>query len=903
MADSKPIKDKDLIQNDVFANTIKSGEDLVLVLKDIESETKDLVKVFKKVADSAGKNIVDSESLNKAKKSLNELGKVNKEFTKTQKQRIQLEEKLVEAKSENIQENERIKVQLTEQRKANKELAKDQLGLTNAYQKQSKRLNELRKDYKNLVIQEGKTTKESRKLLKEIKGLDKELKELDKSVGQNFREIGNYEKALESTKKQLVKIAAAAAVTAGAFKGVGASLEESEEGSEDLRKVSSALGSVWDQLKNTAASLALDVVDFTKAVVSGDKEITEIGSSFERTSKNTENYAEKVKAAAAAEVEATERTIEFEKAVRPLEKRLSVLNGLIGEQLILGGDSTRSFDQIVDAVVKGQDLQIERARILFDIANEELKIIRTRLEARQKAGLNNIALLDQEKEAVIKLQEARNELLFEQLDNQKILRETARDRFEQELDFAIDAFDSQKTVNERRILDEKASVDARRLLLEETVRLTNSSFQNQIKLVQEFTKQKVDLDSIALESDEAVIRQRLKNFTLDEITTTRILEIIRERKLAVQDLADAERDLNDVEQAAIDIKKDLAEQEEALANLTTESLAQLEKDREQNTIDSLRRRLDLAKEGSIEHLTLNQQLNDALLKQGADRLAKEKELADKAAAEAKARTQETISQVLQITSAIGTELNRRNSQRAADRDREIDENQTALERQRDLAAQGADNELAFRKEQGDKLALQKKEALEKEARQLEAIQLTEAYFNALNAILSKPDANPNTAPAEALGTVLLAKGVAKALVPYYEGTEDTGSTGAMSDEHGAITGYTHSNERVIKATDNKQMSGLSNSELTQLAVDYKSGMLVSKHMFNDAGASLMVATRENTGPDPMVHRYDKMILLMEEANKRPIPSLNIDKLNRLVETIDRGGVKHKITYERRHIGK
>ena len=65
----------------------------------------------------------------------------------------------------------------------------------------------------------------------------------------------------------------------------------------------------------------------------------------------------------------------------------------------------------------------------------------------------------------------------------------------------------------------------------------------QIKLVEDFTGQRIDLNQLALEDDERVVRERLRLLNLDDIVQGRILEILRERKALVQDLRDVNREV------------------------------------------------------------------------------------------------------------------------------------------------------------------------------------------------------------------------------------------------------------------------------------------------------------------------------------------------------------------------
>ena len=606
MADK--IENKDLFAKDAFSKTQKDVEDLIGVLDELNKSLVDLSKAQKKILNSEdGKTFESLKNINKAVDTLNT---AEQESTKILKEKLKLENRLAQAKNEDAKINTELKVLIQEQNKLNKEAAKDALGLTNAYQKQSKKLNDLRKEYKNLIISEGKTTKESKKLLKEIKNLDKELKDADESAGQFQRNVGNYPDTLKDASSALLKTAAAALTVKGAFDSVKTSLESTQEGSEDIRKATAGTTGVFNTLKSSLASLTVGlgeaVANRIDLFTNGNKGLIEtvlgISNGLDKAGKSFDNFIDKSKDAASAEIDAESATIDFEKRLRTLNESLALVNGTIEKQISIAGDSTKSFDEIENAALKAQKAQNERAKLQIEIAQEELKISRLLIAAQEAAGTSSIELLNRESEAIVALREARNAAAVEQLETDKLISENNRDRFERELDFAIDAFDSVKTINERRISDETKSLSERKNILSELETLTESSFQNQIKLVQDFTGQKIDLDSLSRESDEEVIRQRLKNFQFDDVTVGRILEIIRERKIATQDLADTNRDLTDSEKEGAALQSDILDQQKALnaakvgdEKATNDALEQFEQDRIENQIQALRKQIEISK--------------------------------------------------------------------------------------------------------------------------------------------------------------------------------------------------------------------------------------------------------------------------------------------------------------------
>jgi len=56
----------------------------------------------------------------------------------------------------------------------------------------SKTLNDMRKQYKDLALSQKESTKEGKELLANITKLDTKLKAVDATVGQHQRNVGNY---------------------------------------------------------------------------------------------------------------------------------------------------------------------------------------------------------------------------------------------------------------------------------------------------------------------------------------------------------------------------------------------------------------------------------------------------------------------------------------------------------------------------------------------------------------------------------------------------------------------------------------------------------------------------------------------------------------------------------------
>lgn len=373
------------------------------------------------------------------------------------------------------------------------------------------------------------------------------------------------------------------------------------------------------QLKLTAAQIKLQFleiknafpgVDESKAIEEVTIEISDLNKEVSKGRDNLLNFDKVLKAefeksqkiisdtnARLREaLELQDRLIDLE-AVRA--RQLALINGELEKQQAIAGDSTRSFNEQEIAARKVLVIQKERIDLELKTANERLdvaaKLIRNDLQA---AGISDqvseadvrsldilkdkliadqiqIENLEQLRDASIEVANIEAQRAVEAIDASKTIGEINRDRFEQELDFALDVFDRQKSVNERIIADDTRTFEERFKLLDKTKSLNESSFESQIKLTKDFVQstleerlkigkqqgildkdeltrlenqisraKELDIAQLTRLEDEKDVRKLLiSQGVADEITQNRIREIIIERKAAVQDLAEAERDL------------------------------------------------------------------------------------------------------------------------------------------------------------------------------------------------------------------------------------------------------------------------------------------------------------------------------------------------------------------------
>lgn len=330
-----------------------------------------------------------------------------------------------------------------------------------------------------------------------------------------------------------------------------------------------------DTLKESLGEAGDALVEFNTGM--HPEEIREFGNSIKGVTKEIKDQVD-----AFAELSKARRQTYI--ANRDLQKQIADLAA--EEQLLqsVADDATRSFKEREEAASRADALTKQRAGLELQMARKNLEFINTEIDLKKKAGQVDDELLDSQVDAYKEARQAEAEYLLAVQDNTKRVNELKQDRLERDLDILIDGFDNQKTINERLIADETKTFEERRKILEDTRKLSDDSFAKQIETIQQFTGVQVDANELIKEQDAIVLNQRIRSLGLSEIIEGRLLEIVRERRIAIQDLNEAEKELNENEKTE---NADRAKQQKEIYKQQQETIEQ-EYDLRLSEIDLLR---------------------------------------------------------------------------------------------------------------------------------------------------------------------------------------------------------------------------------------------------------------------------------------------------------------------------
>jgi len=579
--------------------------------------------------------------------------------------------------------------------------------------------------------------------------------------------------------------------------------------------------------------------------------------------------------------EAINKQFEYENA---LAKTSEEIERLMGVEEILSdrtGDMTISFDKQRMAQSQYNETIVKRIGLEKQLAEQNLDVQALKLrQSLLKAGMDysvqqvkNLEFLNNENasmkinsDQLAELSDAKtaliakdNELASALAKNAMEARNTAKDDFELQLDYAVDYFDTQKTINERIINMERTTLEQRKLLTANLERLADKSWQNQIDLINEYAETKIDLNALIALDDEQLVREQIKGQIKNETLGIRILQTIRDRKTALQDISDlhTETSLKEIElnkavatsiqaidednlslriekaEREFDIEKQLEDRKLILQDKTYENLKlqldEIKKLKIQQLMDIAYFERETAQQEIIEQEEKTKKLEEINSKLANDIIRLENETADKKREigfeeldnerEIMEIRREMVLNGLQSLTDITNELA---DKRIAKIDEEIEASQRRFDSLQSLAESG--NILARESMAEEaKLMAEQNRKREQEEKRKQRIQLASSVLQAYVTNSNNPQVK-NPLQKTITDTVLLTEFI-KSLPAFFDGTEDTGKNGNGIDNKGGFLSVLHPNERVVTAKQNELIGGMSNEELSKLAYNYQNGMI------------------------------------------------------------------------------
>lgn len=535
------------------------------------------------------------------------------------KEAIRLEARLGRLTGERAEENAELSEQIRQQRRVLRERARASLGLVSIYEEESRRLNELRREYRDVALTQGTTSDEAVRLQNEIQELNDRLVEVDGNAGQFQRNVGNYPDLLEDiggasgvavrgirglgaafTSLIANPIVAVLAVVVSSIVALFAAFRRTAAGAELFARATGVVNGILSTLSLFADNIRVGLISlfedplgslrrfgefllsqvinrfealvdivglfgqalaqlFTGEFSALGDTVNELGDAFVQlgTGLDTDQQREFAQAIVAtttavrdnvnafADLAIAQRRVRIEN--RELERESARLQAREEELNEVRDDATRSFQEREAAAERARLVLERRAQTELQLAQNNLDLLNQEVELRRRNSEDAQDLLDQQLAAQVALIEAEGRLTVAIRQNERERSQLRQDRLERDLDILIDGLQNQFDINNRIIDDDRRVLAERRALFDETERLAQQSFDQQIATIQQFTEERIDANQLLQTSDAVVLNERIRALGLSEIIEGRLLEVIRDRRDILQDIAEANRDLNDAE--------------------------------------------------------------------------------------------------------------------------------------------------------------------------------------------------------------------------------------------------------------------------------------------------------------------------------------------------------------------
>lgn len=547
-----PIKRQNVIEEGIFDEAASSAKKLIAVLNNLKTG-------FKKVMESVEKVEIKFDGTFESFEKLADIAalasKANLEYAATQKNIKNVEEEMFrirEAKAKALTEEVKLQRALKEEEKKRikdslkneSDNAKRQIG---AYAELSKKLNELRKQYKDLAAVGDTKNSFAKNLLYDIRVLDAQLKKIDGSVGQFQRSVGNYKKGIASFASTF-KANLAANVTSDLLTGIVGKMKDifstSESGIEIIGRFNAALEIGAQKLYETV-KIGYDFIKL--GAIKGINQVEKFALKAATIYRNTLSLFGQNTQAADADIQSLTTSIAAnEAAILDLEKSGAGLSDSYTKVKAVFSSATTSIEAtnkayinltrtIVQAQKDSNKLAIEQSRLSavsegyrFILSNEvenlhekarvskelmkvneaeiaiatklaqkqlEIAQLRVRAENLAKTGKDemnvakaNLSTQKQYADAVVALNEVVTNSFRIRGEAMKELFMAESDIFEQRMDFEIDIAEGIATANDKIINSDKVSLEEKNKVAKETAKLLNESYTRQLSLASDYEK-------------------------------------------------------------------------------------------------------------------------------------------------------------------------------------------------------------------------------------------------------------------------------------------------------------------------------------------------------------------------------------------------------------------------------
>jgi hypothetical protein len=415
---------------------------------------------------------------------------------------------------------------------------------------------------------EGENSEGSKKLAARKLELTERLKELESATGDNTRNVGNYTESIKDAigdtgllgkltdslpssfkgagdgvkglRLQFVKLLAnpivlVIAAIVAAVVALGKAFLSNEKNADKFNKVLLQIQSVVDVLLGRLQKLANAALKVFKGDLKGAAEDAKDAVS---------GVGDEIRQTVIAVGELADAQIKLEEATNNTISALSTYNELAQEQARIADDATRSFAEREAANKKATQTAQAALIIELSLSKQLLSNIEENNNLLEQQGKLTRENIKEREDAAAKVIELEGRISAAEFETEKRRRELRQDRLERDLDISLENFENVKKANEAILSSDTNTFEVRRKALETITTANTTAFNSQIATIQKFTKANVDAQSLVNETDEKALQEKIRRLGLSEIIEGRLIEVIKERRTALTESAQAEAEIN-----------------------------------------------------------------------------------------------------------------------------------------------------------------------------------------------------------------------------------------------------------------------------------------------------------------------------------------------------------------------
>ena len=517
MAESKKVKNTDIIENDLFANTTKSANELKIALGGLKDALIETAKAQAKVLQGS-KNPANSKDLNDLNKILTEAQKTHIALIAVKKQEQQLEREMLATSKVKLQAEKQNEAQL-------KKVAKEIEAQNSAYKRATKQLSDVKKEMKDLIIEGKKGSDRYKELATTFDKLDAEVRGAEETVKEFNRSVGDYKNAIKDAIQET-----------GIFKGALG----------EIRNIAATVKKGFDEIGKSSESNSKKMASFGKVVAGGLIAIATaaflaLKNAGEKYSQAVANFAEKndliekgiisvaLLAAKALGAENTslikalelrgqliDKTSKYTLEINKLNDAINDLNRDEEDFRDISNDTTIGFRDRNEALLEAQKIQAESLEKQLEAAKKTAELAKIELDFQEQiAGKDNA-----KSEFYTKYFDTLNQVKIVEdkiSDAARVNATEQRQRNIEQTIFEVDLIlkkkqsaNADKVILENKLKDEKLQIEQRIEVSKKLLEVNKKTTAEEIRLVKKINGIKFNEAELIAEKDAILLQRKLE---------------------------------------------------------------------------------------------------------------------------------------------------------------------------------------------------------------------------------------------------------------------------------------------------------------------------------------------------------------------------------------------------------